>query len=106
VEAPVKAFAAIAALLFLVAIAVACGASFNGPATSSANERCKGYLDCGAAGCCMEANEANADQYDCLPPNAMTANGHPRGPCVFVGSIVEMGAELADAGADADAKAR
>lgn len=65
-----------------LAFAAACGASFVGPATSSAGERCQGHLDCGAAGCCDDG--APDDGWECNPPGSASV-------CSFTGAGIGPG---------------
>jgi len=48
-------------LAFLAFVAVACGASLVGPPSGGGTDRCGGHLDCGAAGCCVEAFPSSND---------------------------------------------
>jgi hypothetical protein len=66
-------------ILALLFVAGACGASINGPATNlDPTDRCGGHLDCGAAGCCWDAN-LDGSGYQCNEP------GSKFGACAYVG---------------------
>lgn len=81
-------YRSLAVFLFVLA-AVACGASFDGPATAPSTDpkSCSGHLDCGSGGCCAESDESG-DGWIC---GSAAFEGCPVGSCCFTGQGVGPG---------------